>query len=138
VYTANFPLVGAPAFLPKLHKGIVLISSSEGAAKPVFSRDSCQNGMSSQEHSHSDVLLCDFLPAEPDKPETLLQIILLNDVPAVPRKKLLKRKPTGLKYKGITSIFEEDLDAFISSYPCKLNLIHNNCYTFAEKLIDEL
>jgi len=118
LHKVALPLVGGPSWL-KLHQAAVFEEPDGGKKR---------------------LLLLDYLPEEPESPETALSLFTMNSVAGKVRVKELRAFP----YHGeITETIEADCDVdalalrLEADYDRRLRLASNNCRTFVSAVVAE-
>lgn len=117
------PLIGGPKWLPLHCKLILTVKHTDS--------------QSAGENQHS----FDFVPAKPTHPSTLTRLVTLQPVTAVVRyqNQALSSLPTSdqIPTTGVKRI-DAALDFARTYQPDTLHLLHNNCYTFAARLYQNI
>lgn len=123
MFKARYPLEGGPP-LVKLHVAII-VQYTRGEGKD-DKRAKSEQG---------DLVLFDFLPAEPTAVPTTFRLLTGQDVPGNLRERDLRFLPPGSVYVGQSDATLEDMRGFVTAYPDRLSLISNNCVSFVDAFI---
>ena len=156
LHRVSLPLVGGPAWL-KLHEAAVFEVSTHAAFNHRASRRTTPSCSTLplplplpppltlyhdryEQESDGQLLLLDFLPSEPQAPQTLAALISLQSVEGSVRRKPLTRFPrVGVVTSSVpiscdTQALATELE---TSFDRRLRLPSNNCRTFVKAVVDE-
>ncbi len=120
---ARFPLVGFPAWAPKLHVAVVVAAAAAAAA------------LAPAAAPQRTYLLFDFVPVAPTEASTAGNLFLGRSVPGLVREKTLAFAPPALETKGVSRRSVAEIRAFCQAYDARLQLLNNNCYSFANEVL---
>ena len=152
VATANMPLVGFPSWAPPLHT-VVLFYEEKSIDKGKAFR-ACSMGFKegwlvspfcpllslylppTRLLPPGSYILFDFLPSDPTAISTAFSLLTGGSVEGIVREKIISFTPRSFQAKGPCLQDLGSIRAFAQSYDCRLNLLNNQCYTFAEALME--
>lgn len=127
IYVVKSPLIGAPKYFPKLHHSVVI-----------------------QQPTSVSLQLFDVIPENPTSTDTLLSMIMGDDVPAVPRCRQLSNKIKLTKRDLVACVIVEYDTAVLEAARmfqneyfsgldgARMGLYRNNCVHFCTSLVEYL